>query len=164
MLFVAAAGLAAACTAKAEGGQVETKIREHMKELEISVKGVTCPKSIQVKVDATFTCQVTPETGDTFEMKGVVTSKEGTGFKYNLAFVEPQYSAAKLEQILHDGVLEQTKIEPTAVVCGAPGIHRIPDERVVWCDLTAPDGTKVKARFNYDQDGNSTGWEVPPAN
>lgn len=163
ILLAATLASAAACTAKAGGEQVEKAVTERMVAQGLVVQKIVCPKSIEVKVGTTFDCQITFDNNETFTVRSTVTSKEGTNWEYNFEIVEPSYIAAKLEKALHDGLVEQTQVTPKAVVCGKAGVYRVPATREVLCDVTAPDGTMVKARFDFDEKGQAKGWKVLPA-
>ncbi|MEZ4399917.1 MAG: DUF4333 domain-containing protein [Kofleriaceae bacterium] len=146
-----------ACTAKAGGDQIEAKARELFKAQGLVVTKVDCPRSISVKVGTTFQCSVTFDNGEVFGLRGEVTSKAGKNFEYSLAPVEANYVTEKIGKIISDGLTEQVKITPTAVDCGAAGIHKAP--ATFSCKVTAPDGSTGQVDVEVDPQG-SVNWHL----
>ncbi len=158
-LAVIATATATGCNAKAGGEQIEKKITEILAGDGLVTSKVTCPKTIATKVDSTFTCQVTFDNGEMFPVEGVVTSKSGSKFEYNVKITSPHYVAAKLEKIIIDGITAQ-RTAPKSVTCGAPGIHRSPPDGKLDCVAVDDAGTNHKAVFTFTADGLPDRWEV----
>lgn len=148
---------ATACTAKAGGDQIEAKTRELFKAQGLVVTKVDCPRSIQVKVGTTFQCSVTFDNGETFGLRGEVTSKSGKNFEYSLLPVEANYVTEKIVKVISDGLTEQVKITPTSVACGAPGIHKAPAKFA--CKVVAPDGSTGQVAVDIDDKG-AVNWRL----
>ena len=147
-----------ACTAKAPGDQFEKKIIEWGKANGAEMAKATCPKSIKVEVDATFTCTATLVNGDELTMAGKVTSKSGSNFEYSIKPVEPTYYAEKAATYLGEALTEQTGVKPKAVECGAPGLRRIPTDLKITCSATDPEDRTTKFDFVFKADGAIDRW------
>ena len=119
----------------------------------------TCPKAIEVKVDATFRCQVTFDNGESFTVDGTVTSKHGTNFEYKVPINEPNFIAAKLEKNLAEELAKQAAA-PQSVTCGPPGIHRPPADHKLGCDVVNASGAPAKLVVTFDAAGIAQGWEI----
>lgn len=151
---------ATACGTKAAGGQIEKKIVAWAKGQGVELKKATCPASIKVAVDATFTCKATTAADEELTIAGTITSKSGTNFEYSIKVVEPTYFAEKAAAMLTEGLSQQPAGAPKAVTCGAPGLHKIPADRTLTCDVVAPDGTPTKITLTFKADGDLDGWTV----
>ena len=164
--LVAFAGLAA-CN-KAEGAQIEKKLMERFKASGGEFKAVKCPKTIEVKVDATFTCTGTTMGDETLTINGKITSKSGSNFEYTYEVAESVYIADKLATGLGEDLTKQTGIKPTSVDCGPAGVHKVPANLTVVCTAVDPKGIGTKIDIKFKADGTIEGWAAeggppPPA-
>jgi|GEM_PF-3000815 len=156
---ITALAAAAGCTAKAAGDQIEKKIIELYASDGVVVSKVTCPKSVEVKVGATFECSAVVDSGETFKVTGTVASKEGTDFKYNIETPEPNYISAKLEKMITDGITEQ-RSAPKSVTCGTPGLHHAPASGQLDCVVVDSSDVSHKVVFKFTEAGVADSWEV----
>lgn len=150
----------AACSAKAAGGQVEKKIVDWAKAQGVELTKATCPKAIKVEVNTTFECKATTAGDEELTFVGTITSKSGSNFEYSIKILEPTYFAEKAATMLHDELSQQAAGAPKAVTCGAPGLHKIPADHKVTCDVVAPDDKAVKVVLTFKDDGTLDGYDV----
>lgn len=155
--FVAVVALAA-CN-KAGGEQIEKKMIEIFKGQGITATAVKCPSQIDVKVGGTFTCQATFDSGETLPVEGTITSKDGANFQYSIEIKEPNYVAAKLEQMIVEGITQQ-RTAPKSVTCGAPGVHRSPTTGSLDCIAVDDQDRQHRVVFKFDDKGQAANWEV----
>lgn len=151
---LAVAVVAAACTAKASGEQVEKKIGEWAASQNITLTKTTCPKTIKVEVATVFDCQVTVDNGEALTIRGTITSKSGKNFEYEIKPLEPTYFADKLIAYLDEALTKQVGVKPKSVTCGAPGLHKVPADRKVLCSATDPQGIATPIAVTFGDNGN----------
>ena len=159
-LALAALAALAGCNAKAAGGQVEKKIVDWAKAQGVEIKQATCPKAIKVEVNTTFECKATTAADEALTFVGTITSKSGSNFEYSIKILEPTYFAEKAATLLHDELSQQAAGAPKSVTCGPPGLHKIPADHKVTCDVVAPDDKAVKVVLTFKDDGSLDGYDV----
>lgn len=150
----------AACGTKAAGGQVEKKIVDWAKAQGVDLKQASCPKSIKVEVNSTFECKATTAGDEALTVVGTITSKSGSNFEYSIKVLEPTYFAEKAATMLHDELALQAAGAPKSVTCGAPGLHKIPADHKLTCDVVAPDDKALKVVLTFKDDGSLDGYEI----
>lgn len=150
--------VAAACTGKASGEQVEKKIQEWATSQNIKLTSATCPKSIKVEVNTVFDCQIKIDNGEELTIRGTITSKSGNNFEYSIKPVESTYFAEKLTEYLDQALTTQVGVKPKSVTCGAPGLHKVPADLKVMCSATDPQGVATPIAITFGADGNVVSW------
>lgn len=150
--------VAAACTSKASGEQVEKKIQEWATSQNITLTKTTCPKTIKVEVNTVFDCQVTVDNGEELTIRGTITSKSGKNFEYSIKPVEATYFTEKLTGYLDEALTQQVGVKPKSVTCGAPGLHKVPAELKVMCSATDPQGIATPIAITFAADGTVSSW------
>jgi hypothetical protein len=152
--------LLAGCSFHADcGGKKTIKAREVEKTLQsqptegVTFTKVTCPDDVEVKVDATFDCQIEVDGKKTYPLHITITAVEGTKFTYTNAWPKPVISEKVIRDKFAAPIAQELGV-PVTVECGEP-LREIVDGKAT-CDATV--GTlKTKFQVAFDDKLSSTG-------
>lgn len=147
VLTMAACGDSA--PSKLDVPQVEDMIAKELADADIDAE-VKCPEEVELKKDDTFTCEITPDKGDEFEIE--VTQRDANGKVAFQRFVLLERD--DVERAVAKGVTSQIDEEMSAD-CSEDleeDEQIFEDGEKLSCELVGENGTTAKVQVSVDRD------------